>query len=92
MVRGYSFADDVHTLKLDVGAIAGDSALGELKLNITRARLEGKDYYDLVKLDGTMILVSVITMKFDLTHQSCGNAVDFTVLDENISRVNANVA
>ena len=92
MVKGYSFADDVHTLKLDVGAIAGDSALGELTLNITRARLEGKDYYDLVKLDGTMILVSVITMKFDLTHQSCGNAVDFTVIDENISRVNANVA
>lgn len=92
MVKGYSFADDVHTLKLDVGAIAGDSALGELTLNITRARLEGRDYYDLVKLDGTMILVSVITMKFDLTHQSCGNAVDFTVVDENISRVNANVA
>ena len=92
MVKGYSFANDVHTLKLDVGAIAGDSALGELTLNITRARLEGRDYYDLVKLDGTMILVSVITMKFDLTHQSCGNAVDFTVLDENISRVNANVA
>ena len=92
MVKGYSFANDVHTLKLDVGAIAGDSALGELTLNITRARLEGKDYYDLVKLDGTMILVSVITMKFDLTHQSCGNAVDFTVIDENISRVNANVA
>ena len=90
MVNGYSFDGSVYNLKLNMGAIADNDALGELDLNITRRMLEGRDYYDLVRLSGSIKLVSVVTATFDITHDSVGAPVDLSVIDENISRVNAN--
>ena len=91
MVNGYSFDGNVYNLKLNMGAIADNDALGELDLNITRQMLEGRDYYDLVRLNGSIKLVSVVTATFDITHDSVGAPVDLSIIDENISRVNANV-
>lgn len=91
MVNGYSFDGSVYNLKLNLGAIADNDALGELDLNITRQKLNGRDYYDLVRLNGSITLVSVVTATFDITHDSVGAPVDLSVIDENISRVNANI-
>lgn len=91
MVNGYSFDGNVYNLKLNMGAIADNDALGELDLNITRQVLAGRDYYDLVRLNGSIKLVSVVTATFDITHDSVGAPVDLSIIDENISRVNANV-
>lgn len=90
MVKSYALANNVYSLSLNVGAIANNSSLGTMDINITRSQLEGRDYYDLVKLQGSMTLVSVITMKFELSHTSCGNPVDFSIVETNINRVNAN--
>lgn len=90
MVKSYALANNVYSLSLNVGAIANNSSLGTMDINITRSQLEGRDYYDLVKLQSSMTLVSVITMKFELSHTSCGNPVDFSIVETNINRVNAN--
>lgn len=91
MVSGYSFDGNVYNLKLNMGAIADNNSLGELDLNITRQKLEGRDYYDLVRLSGSIKLVSIVTATFDITHDSVGGYVDLSVIDKNIALVNANV-
>ena len=91
MVQGYTFGNNAYNLKLNLGAIANSSALGTLDLKITRRQNEGKSYFDLTDLQGSISLVSIITAKFNLTHTSCGAAVDLSVVDSNIGRVNANL-
>ena len=91
MVQGYTFGNNAYNLKLNLGAIANSSALGTLDLKITRRQNEGKSYFDLTDLQGSISLVSIITAKFNFTHTSCGAAVDLSVVDSNIGRVNANL-
>ena len=100
MVKSYSMPEptkekyesrEYYNIILNVGAIANDSALGDLSIDIIREKANGADYYDLTKLVGSIKLVSIITATFDLTHETPGNQVDFSIVDTNISRVNANV-
>ena len=52
---------------MNIGAIANNSSLGELTLNIGREqRTDGK--YDLKQLNGTMTLVSVISLNFSVAN------------------------
>ena len=88
MVQGYTYANNKYSLLLNVGAIANDSALGTLSVDITRTQFEGRDYYDLTNLTGSIKLVSIITASFNLNHTSCGSQVDLSVIDTNIARVN----
>ena len=92
MIGSYQFSDSTqtYTVGADLGAILGNSSLGELNLAITR-QARGDGSYDLTVLDGTLTLVSLITAHFNVTHVSCGQAVDFSVLDQNMERVDSSV-
>ena len=91
MVSSYTMSGNVYKASLNLGSIVGDKNIGALNINITRQQLSGRDYYDLVKLEGDLKFVSVINLHFNLDHNSLGNQVDFSIVDTNISRVNANV-
>ena len=92
MIGSYQFSDSTqtYTVGADLGAILGNSSLGELNLAITR-QARGDGSYDLTVLDGTLTLVSLITAHFNVTHVSCGQTVDFSVLDQNMERVDSSV-
>ena len=67
MLTSYSANAQGYTLGLNIGAIANNSSLGELTLNIGREqRADGK--YDLKQLNGTMTLVSVISLNFSVAN------------------------
>ena len=69
-----------------MGAVAGNTALGNLDLYIARGE-SASGGYDLISLMGKINLIpsiSLITAKFCLTHESCGEPVDFASVDSNI--------
>lgn len=67
MLTSYSANAEGYTLGLNIGAIANNSSLGGLTLNIGREqRADGN--YDLKQLNGTMTLVSVISLNFSVVN------------------------
>ena len=67
MLTSYSANEQGYALGLNIGAIANNSSLGELTLNIGREqRADGK--YDLKQLNGKMTLVSVISLNFSIVN------------------------
>lgn len=93
MLNAFTASQEGYAVTLDLGAIVGDSALGKVQMDISRTPSENQSgKYDLTQLSGSVVLVEVIKANFTLNHVTPGQQVDFSVIDANIERVNANLA